>query len=106
MLLVSKQAKDLALAIAGARAKYGEESSELDKARESLRQLIRWNLEWHTITQSKWRVNCSRRIARNNHHDSWAIREKYARCSGDWSDYYDPTHRAIWDAKHPRKASA
>ena len=37
----------------------------------------RTRLEWETVNQRKWQANVSRRPQRGNHHDSWAIREKY-----------------------------
>ena len=105
MILMTKQAKELSLMVSGARARYGEGSPELAQAKQALRELMRNNLNWWINTQSEWRVRCSRRIARNNHHDSWAIRETYARCAGSWVKYYDPSHRAIWQARR-QKAGA
>lgn len=37
----------------------------------------RERLEYDTVTQRKWQTKVSRRPQRGNHHDSWAIREKY-----------------------------
>lgn len=47
------------------------------EALDILRQALRINLEWHTLTQRKWQNNVSRRPQRGKHHDSWAIREKH-----------------------------
>jgi hypothetical protein len=41
----------------------------------------------NTVTQASWRTKCSRRPQRNNHYDSWGIREKYARCTWDDRQY-------------------
>lgn len=38
-------------------------------------------LTWDTVTQAKWRTIESRRPGKGKHHDSWSIREKYARCN-------------------------
>jgi hypothetical protein len=35
-------------------------------------------------TQSSWATKVSRRPQRGNHHDSWAAREKYVRCSASY----------------------
>jgi len=37
----------------------------------------RERLTHDTLVQRKWQTNVSRRPQRGNHHDSWAIREKY-----------------------------
>jgi hypothetical protein len=37
--------------------------------------------------QRNWGSKVSRRPQRGNHHDSWATREAYVRCHGDYSDY-------------------
>jgi len=34
-----------------------------------------------TLRQADWRTKVSRRPQRGKHHDSWDIREKYARCA-------------------------
>jgi|DEB0MinimDraft_10_1074344.scaffolds.fasta_scaffold235381_2 hypothetical protein len=34
-----------------------------------------------TLWQVNWRTKVSRRPQRGRHHDSWSIREKYARCA-------------------------
>ena len=34
-----------------------------------------------TLSQIDWRTKVSRRPQRGRHHDSWSIREKYARCA-------------------------
>ena len=46
-------------------------------------------------TQSAWAMKVSRRPQRGNHHDSWAAREKYVRCSTSSftaPSYLPPTH--------------
>ena len=35
-----------------------------------------------TLRQRSWGTRVSRRPQRGNHHDSWAIRERYVRCTG------------------------
>lgn len=45
---------------------------------------------WRTrqqLWQREWGSKVSRRPQRGNHHDSWATREAYVRCHGDYSDY-------------------
>lgn len=34
-------------------------------------------LTYQTVTQRQWQARVSRRPQRGNHHDSWAIRERY-----------------------------
>jgi len=34
-----------------------------------------------TLSQIDWRTKVSRRPSKGRHHDSWSIREKYARCA-------------------------
>ena len=34
----------------------------------------------------------SKRPSRGNHHDSWATREAYVRCSGSYRDYEEPEY--------------
>jgi hypothetical protein len=48
-----------------------------------------------TLWQRKWGTNVSRRVARGNHHDSWATREAYVRCSGRYSDHIEYAHSLI-----------
>ena len=45
-------------------------------------------LKQQTLSQAEWRTKCSRRPQRNNHHDSWSIREGYTRV---WRGYYNFT---------------
>jgi hypothetical protein len=52
-----------------------------------------------TVWQRKWGTKVSRRVARGNHHDSWAIREGYMRCSGRYGDYLGYAHSVLTD--HP-----
>lgn len=50
------------------------------EAVDFLRQRMRDNLEWHTLTQRKWQTSVSRRPSRGRHHDSWDIRERHVAC--------------------------
>lgn len=95
-ILLSQQAKNLSLMMSGARERYGKDSSEYIQKREELRALIKWSFDFAIKAQTDWRTKCSKRIQRNNHHDSWAIRERYVRGRGSWSDYYTPEHLRIW----------
>lgn len=65
-------------ALLAAGAAYGE--------RDAVMRLImdrrRWWLEERTRSQRRWQSKVSRRPQRGRHHDSWAIREKYVRCTG------------------------
>jgi hypothetical protein len=38
-------------------------------------------LRWQTENARAWGARCSKRPARNNHHDSWKAREQYVRGS-------------------------
>jgi hypothetical protein len=42
-----------------------------------------------TLSQAEWRTKCSRRPQRNNHHDSWSIREGYTRVWRSYSEFTD-----------------
>lgn len=42
-----------------------------------------------TLRQTDWRTKCSRRPQRNNHHDSWSIREGYTRVNRSYSEFTD-----------------
>lgn len=39
------------------------------------------------VTQRRWQCRVSKNPKKGNHHDSWALREQYMRCSGTYSDY-------------------
>lgn len=51
-----------------------------------------------TLTQRNWQSRGSRRAQRNNHHDSWAIRENYVRQGNGYRDYYSLGHALIKQA--------
>ena len=57
-------------------------------------------LEWATLRQREWGSKVSNRPGRGNHHDSWATREKYVRCSGDYSHFLPYAHSVL--IKHPK----
>jgi hypothetical protein len=46
-------------------------------------------LKQQTLRQADWRTKCSRRPQRNNHHDSWSIREGYTRVNRSYSSFTD-----------------
>lgn len=100
-ILLSEQAKSLSLEMTGARVRYGSESPEYRSKREKLRALLKWSFDFSQSAQTDWMTKCSKRIARNNHHDSWAIRESYVR-GGHWTDYYKPEHREMWAERHKK----
>jgi hypothetical protein len=49
-----------------------------------LAHAVHGRAEWRKyllLSQRKWQTNVSHRPQRGNHHDSWAIRERYVRCA-------------------------
>lgn len=64
---------------------FAERCGMREYAMSLLREAMRENLKWWTLTQSEWRTKTSRRPQRGKHHDSWSIREGYARCDTNWS---------------------
>lgn len=52
-----------------------------------------------TAWQREWGSRVSKRPGRGNHHDSWAIREKYIRCHGSDTDYIGYSNRVL--TEHP-----
>jgi hypothetical protein len=51
-----------------------------------------WKVE-EQLRQRNWGSKVSRRPQRGNHHDSWAIREAYMRCKGDYMDHLRYAHK-------------
>jgi len=66
-----------------------DRSGMRDVAMGYLREAMRTNLNWQTTTQAHWRTNVSRRPQRGRHHDSWQLREKYARGTNNDRIYAD-----------------
>lgn len=89
-------AKQLVTALAGAKAlgsdahAYGVEVA-LACRKDTLQR--------DTLWQRKWGANVSKRPSRGNHHDSWATREAYVRCSGDYTDFIEYAKTRL--AEHP-----
>lgn len=67
-----------AIALRSAKAQSPETYREVQ--RMAMRKRAEF-LTTRTMWQRKWMASVSRRPARGRHHDSWAIRERYARCS-------------------------
>lgn len=91
MWLKHWQWHDWALKIAGARAKYGDDSEEAKRVIGEARQQMRWNLDNCTANQRHWQ-RVSRRVTHSNHYDSWTTREKYV--TGRW-EYDERQKKAI-----------
>jgi hypothetical protein len=67
------------------------------------RSILARDTEW----QRKWGTTVSKRPSRGNHHDSWATRERYVRCYGDYGDYLPYAHSVLvnhpdWEVVHCR----
>ena len=56
---------------------------------ETYKQVQLSRLKQQTLSQSNWRTKCSRRPQRNNHHDSWSIREGYCRVNRGYYEFTD-----------------
>ena len=80
MIMLHREAKDYALRIAGARAKYGSDDARTLAVIEEARAWMRRNVAFHTSAQRKWQSRVSRNPLRGNYHDSWYARERYVRC--------------------------
>lgn len=63
--------------------------SEIERIRIR-RMILQARASWktyETIQQRKWQSKVARTPIHGRHHDSWATRESYVRCHGDYSDY-------------------
>lgn len=72
-----------------------------------IRTILDERAEWKRYLQRQqraWQSRCSRRVVRNNHHDSWAAREGYVRCSDERRDYYAYS-KPIWFAFYGGRTS-
>jgi hypothetical protein len=88
-----------------AALRYYPEEARREVIRGALDGRRYW-LNWTTATAREWGRKCSRRPARNNHHDSWTAREKYvrgcdrlpasdvARAARVWEEAYGPGVRS------------
>lgn len=89
-------ARQLVAALAGAKAlgidayAYG-----IELALACRKATLKRDTEW----QREWGTKVSKRPGRGNHHDSWATRESYVRCSGRYPDYIEYAHGVLAD--HP-----
>jgi len=68
------------LTAVGMTLRLAKAEGDYDLALAIIRAKRAGQLAWLTVTQQSWRTKVSRRPARGRHHDSWEIREKYARC--------------------------
>jgi hypothetical protein len=73
--------------MAGALWKYFKDTPERDAFLEAYKRVQARKIKRDAAWQAEWRTRCSRRPQRNNHHDSWSIREKYARATLSHYDY-------------------
>ena len=80
-----------------------DENERSEIIRIILEERAIWKV-WIQETQRKWQANCSRRVVRNNHHDSWATREAYVRCSGSYHDHMGYS-KSIWNAYYGGRTS-
>ena len=69
-----------ALELAGARAKYGQDSPQAAEIVAEIRASMKWNLNFATDNQRYWQQRVSRRVLHGNHYDSWPMRERYVTC--------------------------
>ena len=89
-------AKQLVAALAGAKALGSEAHAYGVELALACRKAT---LKRDTLWQRKWGTSVSRRPGRGNHHDSWAAREGYVRCSGNHLDYMEYAQTRL--AEHP-----
>jgi len=82
-------------------ARSEEEKKEI--MRIIIEERSEW-VNWLSHVQRNWQTKCSRRVVRNNHHDSWAIRESAVRCSGTYSDFM-PYSKPIWHGHYGGRVS-
>jgi len=50
-----------------------------------------------SVWQRKWQSKVSKNPWKGNHYDSWATRESYIRCHGDYHDYLEMSGRKYGD---------
>lgn len=75
--------------MAGTLWKYFKDTPVRDEFLEAYKRVQSGKIKRDALWQAEWRTRCSRRPQRNNHHDSWSIREKYARATLSHYDYTD-----------------
>ena len=69
--------------MAGALWKFFKGTPAQENFLQAYKRVQDRKLTSNTLAQADWRTRCSRRPQRNNHYDSWGIREKYVRCTWD-----------------------
>jgi|11BtaG_2_1085332.scaffolds.fasta_scaffold07401_5 hypothetical protein len=89
-------AKQLVAALAGAKALGSDAHAYGVELALACRKAT---LKRDTLWQRKWGTRVSSRPGRGNHHDSWATREAYVRCSGSHRDYLEYAQTRL--AEHP-----
>lgn len=75
--------------MAGALWRLFKDTPARDNFIQAYKRVQQGKLKQQTISQAEWRTKCSRRPQRNNHHDSWSIREGYTRVWRSWSSFTD-----------------
>jgi hypothetical protein len=75
--------------MAGALWKFFKGTPAQANFLEAYKRVQARKLQQQTLYQADWRTKCSRRPQRNNHHDSWSIREGYARVNRSYSSFTD-----------------
>ena len=75
--------------MAGALWKYFKGTPAQENFLEAYKRVQARKLENQIGSQATWRTRCSRRPQRNNHHDSWSIREGYTRVNRSYSNFTD-----------------
>ena len=89
-------ARQLVAALAGAKALGSDAHAYgIELALACRQATLKRDTEW----QREWGSKVSKRPSRGNHHDSWATRESYVRCSGRYPDYIEYAHGVLAD--HP-----
>ena len=89
-------ARQLVIALAGIKGMGSDAYAYgIELALACRKATLKRDTEW----QREWGTKVSKRPSRGNHHDSWATRESYVRCSGRYTDYIEYAQGALAD--HP-----
>lgn len=75
--------------MAGALWKYFKGTTAQENFLKAYKRVQANKLIRQTLYQADWRTKCSRRPQRNNHHDTWSIREGYCRVDRSYSNFTD-----------------
>lgn len=75
--------------MAGALWKLLKDTPARENFIQAYKRVQARKLRQQTLFQVEWRTKCSRRPQRNNHHDSWSIREGYTRVNRSYSSFTD-----------------